>query len=570
VGVAQAWPEIVQGLAAAATSVTVAKALSGLLWGLAVSLAILIAIGAARLANRGFFQTVLIGLALVGTPVFLRVALWVNEHWLPGFLELKSLAWNTAMTVAFVALLLALVLLVLNRWRAAGRSGASALWAPWLLVAGLLVVPPFLRDMRPPVFLIVIDALRADHLGCYGYSRATSPNLDRLSRDGVRFTQAISPSTFTKTSIASLVTGLDPHFHGVYTGNVEDRTGQITSDVLPSELETLAEVFLRGRYRTMAWIEQVHLTSFHGFAQGYMEYNEHQGKANDITNRVLWWTRERGGTGPFFAHLHVIDLHEPYWPHPPYDRLFGFYSDVYHGIDLLQWGKYLNEISEGRRSLSAADLDQLRALYDGQIRYVDEQLGRLFEQLRRDGLYDRSLIVVTADHGDGFMEHGFISHSTVAYEELVRVPLLMKLPGQRYAGRVVDDQVRLIDVMPTVLELARLDSPRVSGRSLLPLLEGRPPGHSEQAVIEFNNPAGVALRERDWKYIRLVDGRVELYHLADDPGERRNLAKEAPGELARFELRVLDILARRRSLAAPRVPLDADAIERLKALGYVQ
>jgi arylsulfatase A-like enzyme len=124
--------------------------------------------------------------------------------------------------------------------------------------------------------------------------------------------------------------------------------------------------------------------------------------------------------------------------------------------------------------------------------------------------------------------------------------------------------------MPTILELARLGSPRVSGRSLLPVLEGRPPGHSDQAVIEFNNPDGAALREREWKYIRLLDGRAELYHLADDPGERRNLANEALGELARFEPRVLDILARRRSHVAPRMPLDASTIERLRALGYVQ
>src|SRR4030095_10370425 len=177
--------------------------------------------------------------------------------------------------------------------------------------------------------------------------------------------------------------------------------------------------------------------------------------------------------------------------------------------------------------------EQLRALYDGQIRYVDDQLGSLFEELRRSGLYDRSLIVVTADHGDGFMEHGFISHSTMPYEELVRVPLLMKLPGRRYAGRSVADQVRLIDVMPTILEVARLDSPRVSGRSLLPLLEGRASEHSAPAVIEFNNPNGAAIRERAWKYIQLLDGRVELYHLAEDPGERHNVAKEATGEDSR-------------------------------------
>jgi arylsulfatase A-like enzyme len=570
-GLVRSWPDIVRGFVAPAICVTSAEAISALLWGLGISSCVFIAVGAARLANRGSFQAVLIGLALAGLPVFLRAALWVNERWLPGFLELKSVAWNAVMTIAFVALLLAVAPLVHSRWRAAGRSDAAALWAPWLLAAGFLAAAPAVRaTSRPPVLLIVIDALRADHLGCYGYGRATSPNLDRLSRDGVRFMQAISSSTFTKTSIASLMTGLDPHLHGVYLGNTEDTAGRIMSDVLPNELVTLAEVLLRGRYRTMAWIEQVHLRSFHGFAQGYTEYHENQGKAVDITEYVRQWTQEWGGRGPFFAHLHLIDLHDPYRPRPPYDSLFGSYSDVYRGIDFQEWGKYLEEIREGRRPLSGADVEQLRALYDGQIRYVDDQLGSLFEELRRSGLYDRSLIVVTADHGDGFMEHGFISHSTMPYEELVRVPLLIKLPGQRYAGRSVGDQVRLIDVMPTILEVARLDSPRVSGQSLLPLLEGRTSEHSAPAVIEFNNPRGAAIRERAWKYIQLLDGRVELYHLAEDPGERHNLAKEATGEVARFEPRVQGILARRNALATKRVPLDASTIERLRALGYVQ
>jgi arylsulfatase A-like enzyme len=572
VGLARSWTDLRHGFHASAISITAANAVSGLLWALAAWIAVVIAIHTADRSNRGWRWTVLIALALVGIPVFLRIALWVNVHWLPDFMEPKSLAWNAAMAMAFVALLLALVPLVGIRWRVAGRSDASALWTPWLLVAGLLAVAPLVRatqrDLRPPMFLIVIDALRADHLGCYGYGRSTSPHLDRLCQDGVRFTQAISSGTFTKTSIASLVTGLDPHLHGVYTGNLEDTVGRITSDVLPGELETLAEVLLRGRYRTVAWIEQFQLKSFHGFAQGYMEYHEKQGSVPRITQRVLQWIGERETGGPFFAHLHVVDLHDPYRPKPPYDRLYGFYSDVYRGIDFSEWGKYRKEIRDGRRPLSDDDVEQLRALYDGQIRYIDDELGRFFEQLRRRGLYDRSLIVVTADHGDGFMEHGFISHSTLPYEELVRVPLLMKLPAQRHAGRSVEDQVRLIDVMPTILEVARLDSPRLSGRSLLPSLEGRPIEPTDPAVIEFSD--GVALRESAWKYIRLLNGQRELYHLAEDPGERRNLAKEGVGEVARFEARVLEILARRRSLVDRRVPLDASTIEGLKALGYIQ
>jgi arylsulfatase len=572
-GLARSSLEIRHGFYGAALSIVAVDAVSGLLWALVFWGAIVLALSAPLASDGRWPRPVLIALALVGIPVFAKVALWVNVHWLPGFRDPKSLPWNAVMTLGFVALVLGLVPLVGSRWSAAGRSGGwSVLWVPWVLAAGALSAPALVRaterDLRPPVFLVVIDALRADHLGCYGYGRPTSPNLDRLCRDGVRFTQAISPGTFTKTSIASLVTGLDANEHGVYTGNKEDTAGRITSDVLPNELETLAEVLLRGRYRTVAWIQQAQLKSFHGFAQGYMEYHENQGSAGRISRRALQWIGERENGGPFFAHLHVLDLHDPYRPKPPYDRLYGSYSDVYRGIDFNEWGKYRKEICEGRRPLSDADVEQLRAFYDGQIRYIDDELGKFFDELRRDGLYDRSLIVVTADHGDGFMEHGFISHSTVPYEELVRVPLLMKLPGQRHAGQSVDEQVRLIDVMPTILDVARLESPRVSGRSLLPELDGRAREPAAAAVIEFEH--GVALRESAWKYIRLLDGPGELYHLAVDPGERHNVAREAVGQVARFETRAAEILARRRSLVDRRVPLDSATIEGLKALGYIQ
>jgi arylsulfatase A-like enzyme len=571
-GLVRWWPYLTHGFRGSALSLVAVEVVWGLIWALAATLAVTAAIGVAHVATRGSRRAAWLGLTLVATPVFLLSARWVNRHWLPGFLEPKSVAWNVAMTTAFPVLTFLLVPLLRSRWRAAGRPQARPLRAPWLLAAGLLAASLLAgaveRDTRPPVFLIVIDALRVDHLGCYGYGRATSSNLDRLARDGVLFLQAISPSTFTKTSIASLVTGLDPHKHGVYAGNVQDAAGHVTSDVLPSELETLAEGLLRGRYRTAAWIQQGHLRSLHGFAQGYVEYNEDQGSVIDITRRVIRWTREVGTTGPFFAHLHVLDLHDPYRPKPPYDRLYGSYSDVYRGIDFREWGRYLKEMRDGRRPLSRADVDQLRALYDGQITYIDHVFGRFFDQLKRAGLYDRSLIVVTADHGDGFMEHGFVSHGTSPYEELIRVPLLMKLPGRGHAGLAVKEQVRLIDVMPTVLEAVGLPPRNVTGRSLLSLLERDASMQTKQAVIEFQN--GLALRDSTSKYIRFLDGRRELYHLAKDPDERRNVADEAPGEVARLEARALEILARRSALVPKRTPLDASTIEQLKALGYLR
>jgi arylsulfatase len=572
VGLVHARTEMVHGFALSALGIAAADALTGLVCGLAALAAVLAGSAAARLLRRPWPYAGHAGLAILATPFFLLTARWVNARLLPGFLEPASLAGNAAMAIGFVVFLVVVPLLVRRRWRAADRPDVRPSWIPWIVAAGLLAAPgvarAVARDDRPPVFLLVIDALRADHLSSYGYGRDTSPHLDRLARDGVRFTHAISSGTFTKTSIASLVTGLDPHRHGVYTGNKEDAAGRITSDVLGDEVETLAEVLLRGGYRTVGWVQQAQLRSFHGFAQGYMEYNEDQGPAPLLTRRALRWLRKRGADGPFFAHLHVLDLHDPYQPPPPYDRRYGWYSDVYGGLDLSEWGKHRNEILEGQRPLSAADVEQLRALYDGQIRYVDDQVGRFFDELRRLGLYDRSLIVVTADHGDGFMEHGFISHSTLAYDELVRVPLLVKLPGGRGAGRVVEDQVRMVDVMPTILEATGLRAPATSGASLLPALEGRAERPHGQALVEFEE--GVAVREAAWKYIRLLDGSSELYNLAEDPGERRNVAQDEAATAARFEARAQEVLARRAALAERTMPLDDATIDRLKALGYVR
>ncbi len=529
--------------------------------------------------------------------------------------------------LAGCAVLYLLICLALPRWRRAAAAGKPRPWpavAVGVLLLGLngtLAIDGAAIDgvaidgvgrekARPDVIILLVDALRADHLGCYGYGRETTPAIDALAADGVVFRQAITQSTFTKSSIASLFTSRYPYQHGVYWGSHRETPQSITSDVLAGTETTLAEVMREHGYFTAAWIQNSHLRHFMGFAQGFVRYRDQQGSIARIHRSFRPWLRTAATRYPYFAYLHYIDLHDPYRPKPPYDTLFGSYSDVYAGVDFRRWGAYLKAVREKEQSLSQADVDQLIAYYDGQLRYIDEQIGRLLGDLRESGLYDDSLIILTADHGDAFMEHGFISHSSKPYEELARVPLIVKFPqrgtsdgrpqrgtsdgrpqrgtsdgrpqrgtsdgrpGGRFRGQTVEPQVRLVDLMPTILEVVGIEPPEeIVGCSLLPLVrsQGRDPecGYAVIEIAEEDAYPTLAIRTERWKYIHQEKAADELYDLVADPGERHNLIsteEEAAGPLRRL---ALELVAQRPDGEAARIKLDQRLIQELRALGYV-
>jgi arylsulfatase A-like enzyme len=450
---------------------------------------------------------------------------------------------------------------------------------PWLLLeAGLLLWSHGgSAKSRPDVLVLLVDALRADHVGAYGYARATTPAIDALARDAVVFEQAVAQSTFTKSSIASLFTGLNPYRHGVYWGSQRETPTRVTSDVLAPRLTTLAEALRDRGYLTAAWVQNSHLRGFMGFAQGFAAYFDQQGPAERIGDRVERFLGFAGRRESFFVYAHFIDLHDPYRPPAPYDAMFGEPGrDVYAGIDLAEWGAYLAEVREGKRTPDAAQIERLQALYDGQLRRVDDRIGRIVERLKALGIYDSTVIVVTADHGDGFLEHGFISHSTTPYEELVRVPLVIKLAAGRGAGLRIGAQVRLVDVMPTLLEVAGVDEDlALDGCSLLPLLRREPArgadcGLAVSEIAESGDTPTVALRTERSKFIRRPGKPDELYDLAADPRETRNLGGHGLPEEA-VMARLADSIAERRKLAqSEQVTLDPQLIRELKALGYLK
>lgn len=424
------------------------------------------------------------------------------------------------------------------------------------------------KQDSPNVLIILVDCLRADHLSSYGYNRRTTPNIDDFSKDAVVFAQAISQSTFTKTSVASLFTSLYPYQNGVYRGageSVDILTGTVTSDVLGEEETTLAEVLLQNGFLTVAWVPVGHLAPYMGFAQGFIDYDQRQGKGKikSINMKFTEWAERIGKGHKFFAYIHYIDLHSPYRPKPPYNTLY-----------LSDDGKDEEKSKKERRAY------EQKALYDGQMTYIDSEIGLLLDKLKKAGLYDNTLIILTGDHGDAFGEHGFFTHSRAPYEEIIRVPLIIKFPNSLYSGRVIESQVRLIDVMPTILDFLKIKTDtKLSGFSLLNYLDNSNNTNArvdfpKYAITEiFNKIHGIdalSIRTEEFKYIHFKNEEDEFYDLKADPQEKNNIIKLQPKVAEEFHQMLLPILAEKDQKRVKKVTLDKETVKELKALGYIQ
>lgn len=531
-------------------------------------------------------------------PFFLLWGYWIdeiNEIFAYNFFRWASILFNLKLCIAFVVLWVfaSIGLLSWTRSRIIKPSPANLKAASVLfgIVFVSVISPTLFHTVQsreaPNVIIILTDCLRADHLSCYGYGRNTTPNIDQFAKDAVIFSQAISQSSFTKSSIASVFTSKNPYQHGVYSGSRKDTKDNIVSDVLSEEETTLAEILLQNGILTAAWLQQGHLKSYMGFDQGFVAYDDEGGPVAKIHRRVLQWARRIGKKNQFFAYLHNVDLHDPYRPQPPYDTMYGVYSDVNSRLDFANWSACLQAIRQKKITLEKDDVDQLIAYYDGLVTYIDHQIGVLLEELRRAGLYDNSLIIVTADHGDGFMEHGFISHTITLYDELIRVPMILKFPQSRFGGQIVKNQVRMIDVMPTILDLLniRIDN-KLEGFSLLNYLdESRKKDKSiyfpKYAISEVAYSGGyplVSIRTETLKYLHLRNSEEhalyqtendELYDLRVDPLEQNNIIDSKPVEAERFRRMALEMAMERKKKDVQEIPLDKNTIKQLKALGYV-
>lgn len=306
---------------------------------------------------------------------------------------------------------------------------------------------------RSNVILICMDTVRSDRLGCYGYqANPTTPHLDRLASESTVFLDASATAGWTKPSVPSFMTGTYPAEHGVYEGSARGIGGKV-SDVLPDRAVTLAEVFSENDYRTGAVIHNDHLRKGSGIEQGFDAYEDQAGDARDIRWRAMDWLDADSGKQPFFLYLHFLDAHYPYPVPEAYATKFMKDADpaLFRAAG---WRRVRDAINHGERELSPAELRALNGLYDGSIRYIDDQLGLLFKALRRRSMLKNTVICVIADHGEEFMEHGRIGHGHGLYENLLRVPWILKIPDR--TPRRLNTTVSLVDLFPTLLASAGL------------------------------------------------------------------------------------------------------------------
>jgi arylsulfatase A-like enzyme len=461
------------------------------------------------------------------------------------------------------------------------------------------------------IILVWADTLRRDHLGAYGYGRTTSPSIDRLAREGTLFRDCIGQATWTKVATPALMTSLYPSSHGV----------RDFSDRLPGSAVTMAEVYRDAGYATLSMSSIMFTGKFTNLHRGFEEVHEDTSlpdrgsskTARLYVDRLLPWL-EAHRDAPFFVFLHVSDPHDPYRPAPPYDILWA---------DPGQREEHERQNKEVRKFVSAPLLkafgmptrDELvkagfdadayvgydRDWYDGSIRAMDAEMGRLVERLRALGLDRKTLLVFTGDHGEEFLEHGRTFHGQSVYGELDTLPLILWGPGRVAPGVVVDRTVETIDIMPTLLEISRLKVPvQAQGRSFVSLLgpgsspgDGRASGWIERPAItekaSTSEPMGApppqdtestSIVAGGWKLIhntKRPEGKpeFEMYDHANDPLDRNDVAAGHPDvvqDLAKKleSWRKMAATAKLKPDAETAKSLSKEELERLKSLGYIQ
>jgi arylsulfatase A-like enzyme len=459
------------------------------------------------------------------------------------------------------------------------------------------------------VILIQGDTLRSDHLDAYGYDRPTAPTLRQLAKEGALFRHAITQTSWTKAATPSVLASLYPSSHGVH--QIPDR--------LPAAATTIAEVFREAGYATLSFSSVTFTGQFTNLHQGFEELHESESAAGragpqgsktarEFVDRLVSWLEDHHDV-PFFVFLHVFDPHSPYEPNRPWDSRWAVPSrrgEYQASLEVLKKAvadPFLAQRGMAtREELIKAGLDPEAFLqyskdwYDGSIRGMDAELGRLVERLRELGLAERVVVAFYSDHGEEFHEHGRMWHGQSVYGEMIRVPLILWGPGRVGKGLSVEEPVQLIDVMPTLVELAGLRMPEgAQGQSLRPLLappvDGvRAEGWKRRPVVAEKQPMGgaehpgasesYAIIEDGWKLIHNVARppdrpELELFDFLKDPLDQRNLAAEHPERVERLA-RALG--AWRQYAQTARLKPDSEAakelsreqLERLRSLGYVR
>ena len=431
----------------------------------------------------------------------------------------------------------------------------------------------------PPIILVDIDTLRADHLGCYGYERDTSPEIDRFAEQAARFEWAFSQGPNTPPSQASILTSLYPSTHG----RIFD------AEKISEKAEALAESLAAAGYRTAAFVDGGLMSKGFGLEQGFELYDHRPGGVKRIGPKVERWLDEhlrdpQTAGRPFLLLAHTYDVHSPYevTPQPYRNRYLGQLREP-PTPDFRK--KMSARMAKIRRShdqqpypqLPERDVEYAKAFYDGGIRHVDAWFGRFRRFLEARNLYEQSIIVIISDHGDTFQEHGDLFHGQI-YSPVTRIPMIIRLPNGASAG-VYTPVVESIDLMPTVLDAVDVEIPAAAqGQSLLPLMQGRAGVESVDQIAVSESPfygRRIAVASESHRLFVTEQGRLEeIYHYREDPLEQEDLIEQPPGVLQKLRGHLRDwreLVASTELGTDEKVEeVDDEMLAQLVALGYVE
>lgn len=438
------------------------------------------------------------------------------------------------------------------------------------------------------VILISVDTLRADHLGCYGYLRETSPNIDSLANESVLFSNVYASSPWTLPSHVSMLTSLNGVHHQVYHENAR----------MDPAILTLAELLRQNHFFCTAFTGGGFVSSVYGFSKGFDMYQEggggvhRQDAAEYLSRLVAEWLDAHSLDKNFFLFIHTYQPHDPYACPAPFKDMFLAEDAKWRHLNLMG---HLGGRSNLFKPLPEEERQNIVDLYDGEVRYTDEALiGPLIQKLKQLDLYDRTLLIFTSDHGEEFYDHKSWGHGHQLYDESLKVPLLVKFPGSRFQGTKVSNIVSLVDVMPTILEELRIDSEALplDGKSLFQVIEGKDREDRSfwadigDNVLNSHVPQKISTNigfekfilntkytEEDLSFFDYPPpdtGPVELYELKDDPREKINTADNR-ADLVNQLIHTIEVLysqARKRRSLKPEI--DEDLKEQLRALGYIK
>jgi arylsulfatase A-like enzyme len=489
-------------------------------------------------------------------------------------------------------------------------------------------------DGRNNVILIILDALRPDHVNCYGYHKETSPHIDELAARGVLFKNAFSQSSLTLPSTLSIFSSLYPFSHGVQ---------YMYKDVIPDTITTLAQVLEQNGYKTSWFGDTIdpHTGGARGMLKGFQEKFDMYSKNLE---QVCSWIRENRER-PFFATIHSYNVHEQLFPFFRAENAFTAsvpkdFTDILDGVKKKRWDRirdlFLNNrafliekmgeqwVEENARyflqpfsvqlydsmvgrqdlmtqklkrdelskaalysvlnSLNEPEVKHLLMLLDGALFDVDRGIGRLVLELKRSGIYDKTLIIITADHGNEFKEHGKVGHGATVYDEAIHVPLIFSFPG--WDKKIETEELaQSIDIAPTLLDILRIPVPeQMQGKSLAGIMKRKKGALSNEYVFSQSPAGAVSVRSKEWKFIcnflevesfgARADGIIqgELYDLTKDKSERCNIIADC-GERAQSLMNILAKKIKSVPLYSEGIrmfppELDEDIRERIKKTGY--